>query len=106
MITEAQTALTLGMRTLTRSVGELFVFSGHSFPATVSEPLQVALGFARGTTPGAEFDLEIEAEIGDVGPVLPRDGQTLTRNGVSYRIVGVMNPPGSHKVVFLVYQPK
>lgn len=106
MATAAQSALAEGMRTLTRNVGEWFVFGGRSFPATVSEPLQVASGFPRGTTPGPEYDLEIEASVCDIKTAIPREGQTLTREGVSYRVVAVRNPPGSHKVTFLVYQPK
>lgn len=106
MATPAQFALSEGMRTLTRNVGSHFVFAGHSFPATVSEPLQVTLGMPRGTTPGPEYDLEIEAAVCDFETPLPREGQTITRDGVSYRVVAVRNPPGSHKVTFLVYQPK
>lgn len=105
MPTPAQTALAHGMRTLTRNVGELYVFGGHSFPATTSEPLQVAMPFNRGTTAGPEYDLEIEAAIADMTEI-PREGQTLTRDGVKYRIVAVKNPPGSHKVVMLVTLPK
>lgn len=106
MPTPAQTALARGMRTLTRNVGDLFVFGGRSFRATVSEPLQVAMPFGRGTTPGPEYDLELEAALEDIETEIPREGQTLTRDGIKYRVAAVRKPPGTHKVVFLVTLPK
>lgn len=105
MPTAAQRALSAGIRTLTRNVGDLFVFAGHSFRATVSEPAQVTMGYPRGTTVGPEYDLELEVEI-DGLETMPREGQTITRDGINYKIVAVRNPPGTHKVVFHVYQPK
>lgn len=106
-MTASEAALSYGLAQQCSEQGPTpFSFGGVTFRAITAAPIEIDRGIPRGTSFGPEHDFEVMTLACVFKGGFPVPGNTITRNGISYRVVSVQLVPDSHNIVIRCVQPK